>query len=123
MSEFAADRPSKELSIEQTISTLKRQLADLKLASGKWMVKLDVSLQEDFSILVTATTGAGKGVRQIISKSEIEYIRHDQVVFINSLADNITEALINSVLREELAPALSAAISNSLKFAGGQSTL
>lgn len=93
------------------IKMLSDRLAEARALLAQCQVEFEVETSADFEIVITAMKPhGGGGVRKTLSKETCLYYAGDPGTLVDSVVDEIIEALLVPQLREALRPKLSRAL-------------
>lgn len=101
------------------IKMLSDRLVEARKMLAQCQIEFEVETSPDFDIIITAMKPyGGGGVRKTLSKETCLYYAQDAVTLVDSLVDEIVEALLVPQLKEALRPKLSRALDSLSKLQG-----
>jgi len=97
----------------QTINSLKKLLADARLGQSRWQVTFEVSVVQPVrDIKIVAKKLDGSGVIKTVSYQDVLYYKDDPSTLLQIIIEQMYVALIKQELINELGPKLTQAIRN-----------
>jgi hypothetical protein len=117
--ELGLNYTGQETGMVQTIKNLQRQLAEANAIVSKWGLNFEVKVAPNpsgaFDISVNATRGE-KASTQVIPMSRVLFYAEDAAGLIAELEESIYDMLLKHLIREELSPLVTRAVTNVTKL-------